>query len=128
MEIGCLGSTVFNVSADCIKTLTKFTRSGSVSVQKHSRHMQKELPEFVGIDLESISFNIQLSTYLGVSPKDEERALYSQMYKGAVLPFTLGDTYYGLFLITKLKSTGEHTDGAGNYQTINMSVTLTEYV
>ncbi len=128
MQIGCLGSTVFNVSKEQIKTFTKFTRQGGVNYQKHSRHLQKEFPEFTGIELESVSLNMVLSSFLGASPKAEESALYSHMYAGAVLPLVIGGTYYGNFVIQKLKSTGEHTDAAGNFLTVNMSVTLLEYV
>lgn len=128
MQIGCLGSTVFNVSKEQIKTFTKFTRQGGVNYQKHSRHLQKELPEFTGIELESVSLNMVLSSFLGASPKVEESTLYSQMYAGAVLPLVIGNTYYGSFVIEKLKSTGEHTDVSGSFLTINISVTLREYV
>ena len=128
MQVGCLGSTVFNVSKEQIKTLTKFTRQGGVSVQKHARHLQKELPEFTGTELETVSFNMLLSSFLGASPKAEEQALYSQMYAGAVLPLVLGSTYYGSYLITKLKTSGEQYDGSGNLLTISLAVTLQEYV
>ena len=128
MQVGCLGSTVFNVSKEQIKTITKFTRQGGVTYQEHTRHLQKHLPEFTGIELESVSFNMVLSSFLGASPKAEENMLYSQMYAGAVLPLVIGEIYYGNFVIQKLKSTGEHTDAAGNFLTINISVTLREYV
>ncbi len=128
MQVGCLGSTVFNVSKNQMKTFTKFTRQGGVTYQTHARHLRKQLPEFTGTELETISFNMLLSSFLGASPKAEEAVLYAQMYAGAVMPLVIGGTYYGNFVIKKLKSTGEHTDVAGNFTTTNVSVTLQEYV
>ena len=130
MTIGSFGGIYFSVSPKKIKTLRDLSRNGSADIQSHKRHLNVDLPEFVGRGLESISFNIRLSKYLGVSnPQSDLKKLVSYEQKGTPQTLILGTTKFGSYkwLISKHKITYEHYDEIGNPVTFDVSLTLTEY-
>ena len=130
MTIGYFGGIVFSVSPKTIKTLRDLTRNGSADIQSHKRHLNVDLPEFVGRGLEGVSFNIRLSKYLGVSnPQSDLNTLISYEQNGTPKPLVLGTTKFGSYkwLISKHKVTYEHYDESGNPITFDVSLTLTEY-
>jgi len=130
MQVGSFGDVIFSVSTDKIQTVKDVSRSGSASIQTHKRHLDVDLPEFVGTDLESLSFNIQISKYLGVAnPQTEVDRLFSYMRNGNPKYFILGAQRYGRYkwLISKIKVTDKHYDKSSNAITVDLAVTLTEY-
>lgn len=130
MTIGYFGGIVFSVSPKTIKTLRDLTRNGSADIQSHKRHLNVDLPEFVGRGLEGVSFNIRLSKYLGVSnPQIDLNTLIFYEQNGTPKPLVLGTTKFGSYkwLISKHKVTYEHYDESGNPITFDVSLTLTEY-
>lgn len=130
MTIGSFGGIVFSVSPSKIKTVRDLSRSGSADIQTHKRHLNVDLPEFVGSGLESISFNIRLSKYLGVSnPKSDLNTIISYEQNGTPKYLVLGTETFGRgkWLVSKHKVTYEHYDASGNAVTIDISLTLTEY-
>ena len=130
MTIGSFGGIVFSVSPKKIKTLRDLSRNGSADIQTHKRHLDVDLPEFVGRGLESISFNIRLSKYLGVSnPQSDLNKIISYEQNGTPKSLILGTTKFGSnkWLISKHKVTYEHYDESGNPVTFDVSLTLTEY-
>lgn len=130
MTIGSFGGIVFSVSTKQIKTLRDLSRNGSADIQAHKRHLNVDLPEFVGSGLESISFNIRLSKYLGVSnPKSDLNTIISYAQNGVSNYLILGTETFGRYkwLVSKYKVTYEHYDECGNAVTMDVSITLTEY-
>ncbi len=130
MKIGSFGGIVFSVSPKKIKTIRDLSRNGSADIQTHKRHLNVDLPEFVGSGLESASFNIRLSKYLGVSnPKSDLKKIISYTQNGIPKNLIIGTEKFGRgkWLISKYKVTYEHYDERGNAVTIDVSLTLTEY-
>ncbi len=130
MVIGSFGEVVFSVSPDKIQTIRDLTRQGSASIQSHKRHLNTDLPEFTGTDLESVTFRIRLSKYLGTAdPARELDRLADYMRRGIPKYLTLGTGTVGQYkwLIAKYQVTHEHFDGSGNPVTLDVAVTLTEY-
>lgn len=130
MTIGSFGSIVFSVSTSRMKTIRDLSRSGSADIQTHKRHLNSDLPEFTGSGLETITFNMRLSKYLGVSnPKTDLKRLISYEQNGTPQYFVLGSETFGRYkwLVSKHKVTYEHYDEAGNAVTLDVAVTLTEY-
>ena len=130
MIIGHFGGILFTVSSNTIKTIRDLTKSGSAGIQTHKRHLDVDLPEFVGRDLETMSFNIRLSKYLGVSnPQKELEKIISFMQNGTPNQLILGTDRIGKYkwLVSKYKVTYEHYDGSGNAVTLDVAITLTEY-
>lgn len=130
MTIGYFGGITFSVSSKKIKTIRDLSRNGLADIQSHKRHLEVDLPEFVGRGLESISFNIRLSKYLGVSnPQTDLNKIISYTQNGRPQTLVLGTQKFGSnkWLISKYKVTYEHYDESGNPITFDVSLTLTEY-
>ena len=130
MTIGYFGGIIFSVSPKKIKTLRDLSRNGSADIQTHKRHLNVDWPEFVGRGLESISFNIRLSKYLGVSnPQRDLDRFISYEQSGKAHSLVLGTTRFGSYkwLVSKHKVNYEHYDESGNPVTFDVSLTLTEY-
>ena len=64
--IGCLGDIIFSVSSDVVKTLDNMQWSGKARYGTHQRHLRDALTEFVGLDPDGISFDIQLNRNSGI--------------------------------------------------------------
>lgn len=128
MIVGCLGDIVFSVSKDIIKTIRNVSWQSSATIQAHKRHMDVDLPEFTGVSLDSFTFNIRLSKFLGVSdPTSDVSRLRMYQRNGIALSLVIGEKSYGRWLVSKYKITVEHYDKNGNIVTADISVDLTEY-
>lgn len=130
MKVGSFGNVAFIVSPEKIETPRDISRQGSVDIQSHKRHLNTDLPEFTGVGLETASFNIRLSAYLGVTdPQGELDKLTEYMRTGTPKYLILGGKIFGRhkWLINKYKQTAEHHDKRGEIVSMDVSVTLTEY-
>ena len=130
MQIGSLGGVVFEVDPKKIKTPRDIKWSGSARIQNHSRHLGNALTEFTGNDPDSFEMTIRLSAYLGVDPYVEVRKLWDYMREGRTLPLTIGRVNYGKYrwTINKLSIKMEHYDKVGKVTTMDVSISLTEYL
>ncbi len=133
MQVGYLGNSksklIFRVSTSQIKTLRDGKQSGSASISSHQRHIDTSLSEFVGLDAEQFTFNIRLSSYLGVSIENELETLRGFRDDGTIVKLVIGTKTYGRgkWLVKKLSETIEYTDASGNVTSVDVAVTLTEY-
>ena len=130
MQVGALGNVVFQVSSDLIETLDNMTWSGSVRYGTHQRHLTHALTEFTGIDPDKITFDIFLSSYLGVTPMEEMIKIWNYERTGEAVPLTLGSKIYGKYrwTITSHKIKMQTFDGRGNVTSATVSVSLQEYI
>lgn len=128
--IGCLGDVVFTVSASVVRTLDNFQWSGSARYATHQRHLGRGLLEFTGVDPEKISFDMTLSSQLGVVPTNEIQKIAKYAGKGRTLPLTIGKKVYGEYrwVILSHKVKGETFDKYGNLYVAVLSISLQEYV
>ncbi len=129
MIVGSLGSIVFQVSSNTIETINSFQWSGAARYATHQRHGVSDLIEFTGIDAEKITFDIELSAYLGVSPQTELDKLKRLMKSGTAVPLVFGSRVFGQFRWClsgmKVKS---HFDREGAIERATVSITLQEYL
>lgn len=130
-QIGYLGKVIFVVRADIlkteIKTVSNFTYTMSASYAEHDRHLKPPLLEFTGIDSQTITFDIELSVYLGQkSVESSLKELYEYMKKGTKLHLKLGKKSYGPYrwCIKQLVLNGKTTDKDGNWTTAKLAVSL----
>ena len=128
MKVGCLGDIVFEVSAGVIKTVRDVSISGSANYQKHQRHLDKELLEFVGSESDSITLSVRISKQLGVDPIKELEKISKYIKEGKSVLLTLGTRSYGKWVITKHKTKYEFFDKYGNVICADTTLTLSEYV
>lgn len=127
--VGCLGDIPFEVSSERVRTFSNMKRSFSASYSTHKRVGGKALPEFSGVELEKITFEMILSAYLGINPQKEEKKLENYLQQGRTLPLVIGQKTIGSYrwTIQSFNSTIQQTDGAGRVLSLKVSVTLQEY-
>lgn len=91
---------------------------------------RKPLLEFIGPDLEQISFSIFLSATLGLNPEEELQKLRALRDGGAVCDFVLGSQLVNgnQWVITKVSEAHKTFDGSGSLLVASVNVSLTEYV
>jgi phage protein U len=128
--IGSLGEVSFEVSGKKVKTFDGLTRNAAARLAFHELINRKPLAEFVGAALESVSFSMTLSAYLGLNPIKEAETLRKMRDEGLAVPFILdgkpqGD---GLWLLESLSETWKYIDASGKPGIIECSLTLKEYI
>lgn len=126
-KIGSLGGIVFSVSTNQVKTFDGLKRSGSAKFASHNRHLKDTLLEFTGNDPDKITFTMALSTFLGVSPKNEISKLRAAQRAGRIMRLVIGRQNYGNWVINSLSIDYDRIDNKGNILIANVNVSLTAY-
>lgn len=89
--VGNWGDIVkFQTSDKRILTLDKLKYSTAVRIQKHNMINGWPIVEFVGPDLQSTTFTIELNALLGVRPRQVEDKLWYSIIDGVTAPLVLG--------------------------------------
>jgi len=128
--VGVLGDIPFFVSHSAVMTLNNLTVSGSARYSTHQRHAQRALTELTGFDPDKVTFDVELSVYLGVSPISSIGLFQKYLRSSEVVPLTIGLHPYGIYRWTvmayNIKS--KNFDRMGNITTATVSLTLQEYL
>ena len=93
--IGSFGDVVFSVSREQVQTIKNVKWKSSVSYAKHKVHGKDEVLELTGYASGQISFEIELSAFLGVNPTAQLQKLEDMMRQGVAKQFILGTTVIG---------------------------------
>lgn len=130
MKIGSLGGIVFSVDPNRIQTVNNFKQSGSASYGKHQRHCGDTLLEFVGRDVDTISFDMTLAAQLGVDVEAELAKIVSAERSGKALKLVIGKKVLGRYkwVITKHTVNFKQLDRSGTLVLAEVSVQLSEYL
>jgi hypothetical protein len=128
--IGALGNVVFVVSADIIRTFEDFERNTEGRWAKHDIHLAKPKSEFLGPDLDTISFSMRFDVAYGINPRKEMEALMELVRSGKAVPLVIGGKGLGvnLWKVKSLKQKWIHIDNRGNVLVGIVEVVLEEYV
>lgn len=94
--IGNLGTLItFEVSSDKVLTLQKMSRTVKGRWARHEIIGKKPQSEFLGADLQGISFSVLLSVNHGVNPRVTLERIASAVEKGENFLFVLGGKAVG---------------------------------
>lgn len=95
----------------------------------HDRHLREPLLEFTGTDVETITFTMFFSVFLGVNPIKEIASLLQAMRRGEVNRLVIGPKAYGTnkWVITKLSNSLKRFDRWGNLLVASVNVTMQSY-
>lgn len=128
--IGALGNILFKVSATDINTFQDFKRSTAGRWAYHEVHMQKPKGEFLGPELDQISFTMQFAVGLGRSPRYDMEQLMNLTRTGEALPLVIGGDALGYYrwTVESVEQSYDRIDNKGNVLSGTASVTLKEYV
>ncbi|QEH67257.1 phage tail protein [Cellulosilyticum sp. ST5] len=128
--IGALGDIIFKVSAQDVNTFQGLTRSSSGRWAYHEIHMQKPKSEFLGPDLDTISFTMEFDIRLGRNPRYDMEKLMIMTREGEAFPLVIGGDAMGYYRWT-VESTEQQyisTDNKGKILRGAIAVTLKEYI
>ena len=127
--IGCWGDITFAVSRNEVKTFTGLKWDSGAKYSTHDRHLKEPLLEFTGTDVESMTFTMFFSAFLGVNPIAEVSKLLKAMRRGEVHRLVIGPKAYGTnkWVITKLSNALERYDNRGNLLVASVNVTMNSY-
>ena len=91
--------------------------------------IKADLLEYMGPGIESISFSMVLSVFLGVNPLKEIKKLREMVRKGYAERLVIGGKVYGSYKWVMQKGTVDFQrfDNKGNLWAAKISVTLKEY-
>ena len=127
--IGTWGDITFAVSRNQIKTFDGLKWDSGAKYSTHDRHLKEPLLEFTGTDVESMTFTMFFSAFLGVNPIAEVSKMLKAMRRGEVHRLVIGPKAYGTnkWVITKLSNSLNRYDNPGNLLVAKVSVTMKSY-
>ena len=127
--IGSWGDVTFAVSRNQIKTFDGLKWDSGAKYSTHDRHLKEPLLEFTGMDVESMTFTMLFSAFLGVNPISEVSKMLKAMRHGEVHRLVIGPKAYGTnkWVITSLSNSLNRYDNRGNLLVSTVSVTMKSY-
>lgn len=127
--IGTWGDITFAVSRNQIKTFDGLKWDSGAKYSTHDRHLKEPILEFTGTDVESMTFTMFFSAFLGVNPIAEVSKMLKAMRRGEVHRLVIGPKAYGTnkWVITKLSNSLNRYDNRGNLLVAKVSVTMKSY-
>lgn len=128
-NIGTFAGVVFSVSDKTVRTFNNMKWQISGNYAEHDRHMKRDLLEFLGPELETISFEMNLSVFLGVTPLTELEKLRKIVQTGKTDRLVIGGKVYGAYKWAMTDISGElkRFDKKGNLLSAKVSVSMKEY-
>ncbi len=128
-RIGAFGNLVFSVSDQTVRTFDNMKWDFSAKYATHDRHIQADLLEYQGPEIETVSFGMEFSVFLGVDPIKEIKRLREMVRSGYTGRLVIGRMIYGSYkwVIQKGTINLQRFDGNGNLLSARADVTLKEY-
>ena len=128
--IGAFADIVFEVSSERVFTYDDYQRNSKSRFAKHELINQATVVEWLGRELEEITFNMKFSVTLGVNPKEEANRVRELCHDGVADYLILGNEVIGdnLWVIETLSEKATAWDNAGNILFSELSVKMLEYV
>ncbi|MBR4904140.1 MAG: phage tail protein [Selenomonadaceae bacterium] len=126
-QIGSFGTVSFTVSASKVLTFDDWKRKTSARFAKHDLINRQPILEYLGADLNEISFKIKLVADLGVNPKDEADKLREMCTTGQAEYLTVGGEVIGQFVIDSIDESAEFW-ARGELLVSELNVRFKEYV
>lgn len=126
--LGSYGKITFKVTEKEIKIFNDFSISRKARYVAHERINSKPLLQFMGLDADTISFNMQLVQGLTGDVSDDLKSLQDMFKKAEVHPLFLGQKKLGSFVIESINEAYRMMDNLGNLEIVNVTLSLKEYV
>lgn len=128
-QIGSFGELVFKVSSKQVRTFDALRWDFSAKYATHDRHIKEDLLEYMGPEIETITFSMFFSVFLGVRPLGQIRQLREMVRKGYAQRLVVGGRVYGRYKWVMEKGSVEmqRYDNNGNLWAAKADVTLKEY-
>lgn len=125
--LGSYGKITFKVTEKEIKIFNDFSISRKARYVAHERINSKPLLQFMGLDADTISFNMQLVQGLTGDVSDDLKSLQDMFKKAEVHPLFLGQKKLGSFVIESMSEAYSMMDNLGNIEMVTINLSLKEY-
>lgn len=128
-QIGSFGDLTFKVSDKKVRTFDAMSWDFSAKYATHDRHIRADLLEYMGPEIETISFSMVFSVFLGVTPLKQIKKIQKMIRNGYARRLVIGGKVYGSYKWVMEKGTVElqKFDNKGNLWAAKVNVTLKEY-
>ena len=128
-QIGSFGDLTFKVSDKFVHTFDGMNWNFSAKYATHDRHIKADLLEYMGPEIETISFSMVLSVFLGVTPLKQIKKMREMIKKGYARRLVIGGKVYGSYKWVMESGSVEmqRFDKKGNLWAAKIKVTLKEY-
>ena len=94
-QIGSFGDLTFKVSDKFVRTFDGMSWDFSAKYATHDRHIKADIIEYMGPEIETISFSMVLSVFLGVTPLKQIKKMRKMIRKGYARRLVIGGKVYG---------------------------------
>jgi phage protein U len=128
--IGCFGDIIFETTDKRIMNFKDFTRSVSGKWVEHSMYKRKARSEFIGTELDEMSFTIVLKSSLGVNPRKQIAKWEKIVRNGIHDVMVIGEKQIGLneIKVTSISEAWGTIYNNGSLISANIDITFSEYV
>lgn len=128
-KIGTLGDLTFTVSRNTIKTFEDMSWNKTASIATHDRIGRRDLTEFLGMEPDTMDFEITFSVFLGTNPLKQFAVAKKMQENGTAAVLTLGGKVYGSYkwLIQSQAITLKRFDNTGNLLELTTKIKIIEY-
>lgn len=126
--LGIFGGLKFEVSTLKVQTLRDMRRKARARYATHEVFGQKSTLEFVGLEPDEITFDVQLVEQLGVDVQDEMWQMLDIMRSGEAHYLILGTHAYGQYkwVLESVDFKHEYANERGDPMIVTASLTLKE--
>lgn len=129
MLVGFMADIPFIVSSRFIRTFDDYSRSSGGRWAQHDIIGDKPVLEFIGPDIEKISFSMQLRADQGINPANELEKLRKLRDSGKQFPLVIGGNMVtdNMWVMDSIDESVSFWGKAGSMLGVKVSVTLREY-
>lgn len=128
--IGSFGDIIFETSDQRILNFTDFKYDSASRIEHHAVVNSKPVSEFIGPDIDTIEFTVNLNGRYGVKPRDEMDKWINKSNTGEVDILVIGNKSLGKdkWLVQKISEAWDVIFNAGELFSGKIDVTLEEYI
>lgn len=129
MLVGFMSDIPFIVSSRFIRTFDDYSRGSGGRWAQHDIIGDKPVLEFIGPDIEKISFSMQLRADQGINPANELEKLRKLRDSGKQFPLVIGGNMVtdNMWVMDSIDESVSFWGKAGSMLGVKVSVTLREY-
>lgn len=129
MLVGFMADIPFIVSSRFIRTFDDYGRGSAGRWAQHDIIGDKPVLEFIGSDVEKISFSMQLRADQGISPARELKKLRKLRDSGKQFPLVIGGNMISdnMWVLDSIDESVSFWGKAGSMLSVKVNVTLREY-
>lgn len=128
--IGAFNELVFEVSTEKVLTYDEYKRESKARYARHELINQTSVLEYLGRDLEEITFTMMFTVSLGINPAEETSKVRKLCLDGVADYLILGNTVVGenLWTIESVSEAKKAVDHFGKTIVSSVEVKMVEYV